>query len=106
MFARGIDIELVPGILPVTNFARVKEFAFKCGATIPKVKVLAARASTASMKIPKPATSSPAVDEQIRVMESRREGVNAIHFYTLNRADLVYAICRTLDFRIGRRSVT
>jgi methylenetetrahydrofolate reductase (NADPH) len=98
VFARGIDIELVPGILPVTNFARVKEFAFKCGATIPKA--MAARFEGLD-EDPETRNLVAAVVAANQVTELRREGVNAFHFYTLNRADLVYAICRTLDLGLA-----
>jgi methylenetetrahydrofolate reductase (NADPH) len=93
VFARGIDIELVPGILPITNFAKVKEFAFKCGATIPKA--LAARFDGLDEE-PETRNLVAAVVAASQVAELQREGVSAFHFYTLNRADLVYAICRTL----------
>ena len=52
IFARGIDIELVPGILPITNFARVCEFSAKCGATS---RPTLPAALPASMRIRKPA---------------------------------------------------
>ena len=93
VIARGIEIELVPGILPITNFAKVKEFAFKCGATIPKA--LAARFDGLDEE-PETRNLVAAVVAASQVAELQREGVNAFHFYTLNRADLVYAICRTL----------
>ena len=54
--ARGIDIELVPGILPITSFARVSEFAAKCGAHVPLRLPPASRGWT---RTPIPATSSP-----------------------------------------------
>jgi methylenetetrahydrofolate reductase (NADPH) len=93
VMARGIEIELVPGILPITNFAKVREFAFKCGATIPKA--LAARFEGLDEE-PETRNLVAAVVAANQVAELQREGVNAFHFYTLNRADLVYAICRTL----------
>jgi methylenetetrahydrofolate reductase (NADPH) len=93
VFARGIDIELVPGILPVTNFARVKEFAAKCGAFLPpalgqRFHGLDEDPETRNM------VAAMVAAEQVDAL--RREGVNAFHFYTLNRAELVYAICRML----------
>jgi methylenetetrahydrofolate reductase (NADH) len=97
VFARGIRIELVPGILPITNFARVKEFAFKCGATIPKA--LAARFEGLDEE-PETRNLVAAMVAAGQVAELQREGVRNFHFYTLNRADLVYAICRTLGLGI------
>jgi methylenetetrahydrofolate reductase (NADPH) len=91
--ARGIKIPIVPGILPVTNFARVKEFAFKCGTTIPAAfarRFDGLEAEPETMKLVAAATAA----EQVEAL--RREGINQFHFYTLNRAELVYAICRVL----------
>jgi methylenetetrahydrofolate reductase (NADPH) len=93
VFARGIEIELVPGILPITNFARVKEFASKCGAFLPPALAqrfhgLDADPDTRNL------VAAMVAAEQIDFL--RREGVDSFHFYTLNRADLVYAICRVV----------
>ncbi len=91
--ARGIGIELVPGILPITNYARVCEFAAKCGAHIPpamerRFAGLDADPETRNL------VAAMVAAEQVQAL--RREGVKHFHFYTLNRADLVYAICRVL----------
>ena len=91
--ARGIDIELVPGILPITSFARVSEFAAKCGAHVPPA--LAQRFHGLDDE-PETRNLVAAMVAAEQVAALRREGVNHFHFYTLNRADLVYAICRVL----------
>ena len=91
--ARGIDINLVPGILPITNFARVSEFAAKCGAHIPPD--LARRFAGLDQE-PETRNLVAAMVAAEQVHALRREGVTDFHFYTLNRADLVYAICRVL----------
>jgi methylenetetrahydrofolate reductase (NADPH) len=91
--ARGIKIPIVPGILPVTNFTRVKEFAFRCGTTIPAAfarRFEGLDSDPETMKLVAVATAA----EQVEAL--RREGVNQFHFYTLNRSELVYAICRVL----------
>ena len=93
VMARGIDIELVPGILPITNFARVKEFAAKCGAFLPPA--LAQRFHGLDQD-PETRNLVAAMVAAEQVDFLRREGVNSFHFYTLNRADLVYAICRVV----------
>lgn len=87
----GINVPIIPGILPVSNVKQVKHFAKMCGATIPKWmeeifidldnhqetrQLIAAIVST----------------ELCRILH--QGGVNNFHFYTLNRADLVTAICR------------
>ena len=91
--ARGINIKLLPGILPVTNFARVQEFSAKCGAHIPPAMVsrfagLDAEPETRNL------VAAMVAAEQVQALG--REGVEDFHFYTLNRSDLVYAICRNL----------
>ena len=91
--ARGIDIDLVPGILPITSFAKVSEFAAKCGAHVPPALAqrfhgLDAEPETRNL------VAAMVAAEQVDAL--RREGVTHFHFYTLNRADLVYAICRVL----------
>lgn len=94
IMARGIKIELVPGILPITNFARVCEFAGKCGAHIPPDL---ARRFAGLDNDPETRNLVAAIVAAEQVEALRREGVESFHFYTLNRADLVYAICRVLQ---------
>jgi methylenetetrahydrofolate reductase (NADPH) len=91
--ARGININLVPGILPITNFARVAEFAGKCGAHIPPE--LAKRFAGLDQE-PETRNLVAAMVAAEQVHALQREGVTDFHFYTLNRDDLVYAICRVL----------
>jgi methylenetetrahydrofolate reductase (NADPH) len=91
--ARGIKINLVPGILPITNFARVCEFAGKCGAHVPPE--LEQRFAGLD-KDPETRNLVAAMVAAEQVHALAREGVTDFHFYTLNRADLVYAICRVL----------
>lgn len=96
--ARGIRIELVPGILPITSFARVSEFAARCGAHIPpalarRFEGLDGDPTTRNL------VAAMVAAEQVAAL--RREGVSHFHFYTLNRADLVYAICRVLGLGSG-----
>ena len=92
--ARGIKIKLLPGILPITNFARVQEFAGKCGAHIPP-ELIARFAGLDSEPETRNLVAAMVAAEQVRALT--QEGVDAFHFYTLNRADLVYAICRMLN---------
>jgi methylenetetrahydrofolate reductase (NADPH) len=93
VFARGIKIELVPGILPITNFARVKDFAAKCGAFLPPALAQRFHGLDADPET-RNLVAAMVAAEQIDFL--RREGVDSFHFYTLNRADLVYAICRVV----------
>jgi methylenetetrahydrofolate reductase (NADPH) len=95
--ARGITIPIVPGILPVTNIGRVKEFAFRCGAAIPSAF---ARRFDGLENDPEMAKLIAVASAAEQVDALRREGVRQFHFYTLNRADLVYAICRVLGLGV------
>jgi methylenetetrahydrofolate reductase (NADPH) len=94
--ARGISIPIVPGILPVQNFKQTKSFAVRCGTSIPDW--LAERfdgldEDAATRKLIAAAVAA----EQVLDLVDR--GVTEFHFYTMNRADLVYAICHLLGLR-------
>jgi methylenetetrahydrofolate reductase (NADPH) len=94
--ARGIDVPVTPGILPVQNFKLAKSFAERAGASVPDW--LAARFDgldndPATRKLIAAAIAS----EQVLDLVDR--GVSDFHFYTMNRADLVYAICHLLGLR-------
>jgi methylenetetrahydrofolate reductase (NADPH) len=94
--ARGIDIPIVPGILPVQNFKQAKTFAERCGASVPPW--LAERFDGLDND---PATrkliAAAVAAEQVIDLVDR--GVGDFHFYTMNRADLVYAVCHLLGLR-------
>ena len=92
----GIAVPIVPGILPVTNYAQVKKFSAACGASIPAwmeghFEGLDDDPDTRRLV----ATSIAA--EQCRRLQA--EGVHEFHFYTLNRADLIVAVCHLLGVR-------
>ncbi|MFL9828049.1 methylenetetrahydrofolate reductase [NAD(P)H] [Rhodoplanes sp. SY1] len=94
--ARGITIPIVPGILPVQNFKLARAFAGKAGASIPGW--LADRFDgldddPATRKLIAAAVAA----EQVLDLVDR--GVTEFHFYTMNRADLVYAVCHLLGLR-------
>lgn len=91
--AAGVDVPIVPGILPVGNFIQLGKFAATCGATIP-----AWLARQFEGLDEKPAERA-AVALHIAVEQCaalRAAGVEEFHFYTLNRADLVLAICQAI----------
>jgi methylenetetrahydrofolate reductase (NADH) len=101
--ARGIDIPVVPGILPVQNFKATAGFAARCGATLPAW--LADRFGgldddAATRKLIAAAVAA----EQVLDLVDR--GVTTFHFYTMNRADLVYAICHLLGLRPAVQEAT
>ncbi|HMN86302.1 MAG TPA: methylenetetrahydrofolate reductase [NAD(P)H] [Bauldia sp.] len=94
--AAGLDIPVVPGIVPVHSFAQVARFAEKTGASVPAW--LAQRFEGLDDD---PATrqlvAAAVAAEQVLDLVDR--GVRDFHFYTMNRADLVYAICHLLGMR-------
>jgi methylenetetrahydrofolate reductase (NADPH) len=94
--AAGIAIPIVPGIVPVINFSQTAKFAEKAGASIPpwfaaRFEGLDDDASTRQL------VAAAVCAEQVLDLVDR--GVNEFHFYTMNRADLVYAICHLLGMR-------
>jgi methylenetetrahydrofolate reductase (NADH) len=91
--AAGILAPIVPGILPIVDFAQAKKFAASCGASIPGW-LEAEFAETGDDP-----RARAAVSERVAVAQCRRlvdAGIDALHFYTLNRAELVSAICASL----------
>jgi len=94
--AAGIDIPIVPGIMPMTNFKGVRKMADVCGATIPGRLV----------KLFQNLDDDPATRQLIaatvaaeQCLDLAEYGVNHFHFYTLNRDDLAFALCHMLGVR-------
>lgn len=100
--AAGIDVPVVPGILPVTNFAQVKRFSAMCGATVPVWMADLFEGLDEDPETRKLVAASIAA-EQCRALQAA--GVDEFHFYTLNRANLTYAIARILGLRPGSGNV-
>jgi methylenetetrahydrofolate reductase (NADPH) len=94
--SRGIDIPIVPGIVPVQNFRQVKNFAERCGTFIPGW--LAERFEGLDDDVATRKLVAAAVAAE-QVLDLADQGVTDFHFYTMNRADLVYAICHMLGLR-------
>jgi methylenetetrahydrofolate reductase (NADPH) len=93
---RGITIPVVPGILPVQNFKQTRAFAERCGTSVPDWladRFAGLDADAATRKLIAAAVAA----EQVLDLVDR--GVTDFHFYTMNRADLVYAICHLLGVR-------
>ena len=91
--ARGIDIPIVPGILPVVNFSTAVSFAERAGASVPKWLVDRFSGLEDDAETRKLLAAAFAAEQ---VFDMVANGVREFHFYTMNRADLVYAICRLL----------
>ena len=96
--AAGIRAPIVPGILPITRFAQVQRFAQRCGASVPRWLQERFEGLEDDPQTRRLIAASVAI-EQVKTLE--RHGVCDFHFYTLNRAELTYAICRTLGLRPG-----
>jgi len=96
VFDAGIDIELTPGIMPVTNFKGLRKMAAACNAAVPEWLEGLFAGLDDDAETRKLLASAVAVE---LCLELEREGVENFHFYTLNRADLVYAICRILGLK-------
>ena len=94
--AAGIWVPISPGIVPIHNFKQVADFAKRAGATVPawlarRFEGLEDDDATTHLVAAAVATE--------QVMDLVDEGIKKFHFYTLNRADLVYAICHLLGLR-------
>ncbi len=94
--ARGVDVPIVPGIVPIHNFKQVAGFATRTGASVPAW--LVRRFEGLDDDAPTSHLVAAAVAAE-QVMDLVDHGVRQFHFYTLNRADLVYAICHLLGLR-------
>jgi methylenetetrahydrofolate reductase (NADPH) len=99
--AAGIRAPIVPGILPITRFPQVLRFAARCGASIPQWLAERFHGLDDDAETRRLIAASVAI-EQVQTLE--RHGVRDFHFYTLNRAELTYAICHTLGARPARQA--
>ncbi|EHZ7430495.1 TPA: methylenetetrahydrofolate reductase [Vibrio cholerae] len=94
--AAGIDVEIVPGILPVSNFKQASRFAAQNNVKVPNWMVKQFEGLEDDPVTRQLVGASQAID-MVRVL--CREGVKDFHFYTLNRAEMTYALCHTLGVR-------
>ncbi len=100
--AAGINIPVVPGILPVHNFTQMTRFAGQCGASVPNW--LADRfAGLDKDPVTHQLVAAAVAAEQ--VLDLVQRGVQDFHFYTMNRADLPFAICHLLGIRAEVQAV-
>lgn len=93
----GVDLEIVPGILPIANVAQTRTFAGKVGATVPAwldglFEGLDDEPATREL------VAASVAAEQCADLAAH--GLGHVHFYTLNRAPLTYAVCRLLGIRV------
>ncbi|MBW6450657.1 methylenetetrahydrofolate reductase [Vibrio parahaemolyticus] len=94
--AAGIDVEIVPGIFPVSNFKQASRFAAQNNVKVPGGMSKQFEGLDDDPVTRQLVGASQAID-MVRVLS--REGVKDFHFYTLNRAEMTYALCHTLGVR-------
>ena len=94
--AAGITAPIVPGIMPVSNFAQAKKFSDMCGASVPDWLAVMFEGLDDDVETRR-MVATVAAAEQVRLLQAN--GVDEFHFYTLNRPDLTYAIAHILGVR-------
>ena len=94
--AAGITAPIVPGILPITRFPQMLRFAKRCGASVPDALAHRFDGLDDDPETRRMIAASFAIEQVRRLQE---HGVQEFHFYTLNRAELTYAICHALGVR-------
>lgn len=94
--AAGIRAPIVPGILPITRFPQMLRFARRCGASVPESLQQRFDGLEDDPETRRLIAASIAIEQVRRLQE---HGVQEFHFYTLNRAELTYAICHALGVR-------
>ena len=94
--AAGITAPIVPGIMPVSNFAQAAKFSAACGTSVPPWLARLFEGTEEDPEIRRMVAAVVAA-EQVRLLQAN--GVDEFHFYTLNRPDLTYAIAHILGVR-------
>jgi methylenetetrahydrofolate reductase (NADPH) len=94
--AAGIDASIVPGILPITRFPQMLRVAARCGASVPAWMHARFDGLDDDPETRRMIAANVAIEQ---VQRLREHGVHEFHFYTLNRAELTYAICHALGLR-------
>ncbi len=94
--ARGISIPIVPGQMPIHNFKQVASFAARCGASVPASLAARFEGLTDDPETAQIIAATIAAEQALDLVAG---GATELHFYTLNRANLVYAVCHLLGLR-------
>lgn len=100
VLARGIDVPVVPGILPVQNFKQARNFAERCGTSVPQWLAERFEGLDEDVATRKLVAAAVAAEQVFDLVD---RGITDFHFYTMNRADLVYAICHLLGLRPAQK---
>lgn len=99
--AAGVEIPIVPGLMPVTNAAALARMAKMCGATVPVWLARHFDGLDEDRETRRLVAAAVLAEQCVDLVEN---GVRDLHFYTLNRADLVYAVCKILGLPRASRS--
>ncbi len=91
--AAGVKIQLIPGIMPISNFKKIKNFSAMCGASIPDWVANEFANLDETPEVQQLVGASLASD---LVKKLKKEEVNEFHFYTLNKYELTFAVCSRL----------
>jgi methylenetetrahydrofolate reductase (NADPH) len=97
----GITVPIVPGIMPVTNFVQMRKFAATAGASVPTQMGWLFEGLEQDPETRRLVAATVAAEQCLSLAQ---RGVNEFHFFTLNRADLSYAICHILGLRPGPKT--
>jgi methylenetetrahydrofolate reductase (NADPH) len=98
----GIGVAIVPGVLPITRFPQILKFADRCGTRIPGRLAKRFEGLDEDADARRLVSAAVAIEQ---VEHLRRHGVDEFHFYTLNRAELTYAVCHALGLRPQSRAM-
>jgi methylenetetrahydrofolate reductase (NADPH) len=94
--AAGIWVPIIPGLVPIHNFRQVAGFAVRAGASVPAWLARRFEGLENDPETSRMVAAAVATEQALDLVD---EGIKSFHFYTLNRADLVYAICHLLGLR-------
>ncbi len=103
--AAGIDVPIVPGIMPVWNLAKIQAFSERCGTTIPAWLPELFDGLDDAPEVRELVAATVAAEQCRRLAEF---GIDSFHFYTMNAPTLTAATCQILGLRAteGTRAVT
>jgi len=99
--ARGVTVPIIPGILPIHNFKQVAAVAGRCGVSIPSWLARRFDGLENDPETQRLAAAAVAAEQVLGLVD---RGVREFHFFTLNRADLVYGICHMLGLRAAKEA--
>jgi methylenetetrahydrofolate reductase (NADH) len=96
VLARGITIPILPGLIAIHDFQRIAKFAARAGVSVPGWLRRRFDGLECDPDTHRLAAAAFAAEQVLDLVD---RGINTFHFYTLNRADLVYAVCHMLGLR-------